>query len=344
MMFNMVAPLEMALYNGYHPLLGEQVGPGTGDPASFGSYEDFLAAYKQQLGFLIDCSVEANNLLGRTHQKTKPTPFLSALFQGPLEKGKDLIDGGARYNTSGTAMIGLTDVVDSLATIKELVFNKHIFDMSTLLKALEADFEGYEQVRARILSRAPKFGQDHELPLAIAHDLMEFIRERFGSHVNYRGGRYLPGYWSMSNHVAFGVLSGALPSGRRRSKAFTPGLTPSHLAEAPLTDQIRCVAALPNLEMPNNIAFNVKVVPGADDSHQAVLDRMTAYVKSYFELGGMQMQFNVTSTETLRQAMRSPEQYRDLMVRISGYNAYFVELNRDIQEELIERMEHSLGG
>jgi formate C-acetyltransferase len=147
----------------------------------------------------------------------------------------------------------------------------------------------------------------------------------------------------MSNHVAFGVLSGALPSGRRRGKPFTPGLTPSHLAGAPLTDQIRCVAGLNGLHTPNNFAFNVKVVPGAADSHAAVLDRLTAYVGSYFELGGMQMQFNVMSTETLRQAIRDPEAHRDLIVRISGYNAYFVELNSDIQQELIERMEHALG-
>ncbi|HUU03748.1 MAG TPA: pyruvate formate lyase family protein [Myxococcota bacterium] len=342
MMFNMVAPLEMALNRGVHPLLGERVGPETPDPRAMKSYEEFREAYLQQLGKMIDLSVEANNMLGRAHQALKPTPFLSAIFQGPLDKGRDLIDGGAIYNSSGTAMIGLTDVIDSLAAVKTLVFERGEFDMSTLLDALRADFEGFDNIRARILNKAPKFGQDEELPGEIARELQDFIFERFQAHQNYRGGRYLPGYWSMSNHVAFGLLSGALPSGRLRGKAFTPGLTPSHLAQAPLTSQIRCVAALDNVKMPNNIAFNVKVVPGAEDSHRAVLDRMSAYVSSYFELGGMQMQFNVTSTATLKDAIENPEAYRDLMVRISGYNAYFVELNSDIQNEIIERMEHVL--
>jgi pyruvate-formate lyase len=150
--------------------------------------------------------------------------------------------------------------------------------------------------------------------------------------------------WSMSNHVAFGLLSSALPSGRRKGQAFTPGLTPSHLSRTALTEQIRAVAGLDAAKMPNNIAFNVKVVPGANDSHGGVVDRMTAYVGAYFEMGGMQMQFNVMSTDTLRAAMARPEEHRDLLVRISGYNAYFVELNRDIQREIIERSEHALGG
>ncbi|MBW1812035.1 MAG: formate acetyltransferase, partial [Deltaproteobacteria bacterium] len=322
----------------------EQIGPKTEKPEACASYADFLNNYKKQLGWQIDRSIEANNMLGRAHQAQKPTPFLSALFVGPLQAGKDLIDGGAQYNTSGTAMIGLTDVVDSLAVIKTLIYDQKLVDFTQLLAALQADFVGYESLQARILNQVPKFGQDNELGLQIARDLMDFIYERFQSQTNYRGGKYLPGYWSMSNHVAFGLLSGALPSGRNKAKAFTPGLTPTHLARAALTDQIRCVAGLDKIKMPNNIAFNVKVVPGAEDSHQDVLDRMCAYVASYFELGGMQMQFNVMSTETLRTAMREPENYRDLLVRISGYNAYFVELNRDIQIEVIERMEHSLGG
>jgi formate C-acetyltransferase len=146
----------------------------------------------------------------------------------------------------------------------------------------------------------------------------------------------------MSNHVAFGILSGALPSGRRRGQPFTPGLTPSPLAGAPLTEQIRTVAELPGLKMPNNIAFNLKLVPGAADPHSQILDRMTAYVRAYVDLGGMQIQFNVVSSETLQRAMEKPSEYGDLLVRISGYNSYFVELNRDMQRELIERMEHRL--
>jgi formate C-acetyltransferase len=344
MMFNMVAPLEMALRDGVHPLLGQQVGPRTGDPRTFDSFDKFVEAYGTQLGWLIDRSVEINNLLGKAHQVLRPTPLLSGLIRGCLESGRDAIDGGAQYNTSGVAMVGLTDVVDSLAAIRTLVFERKSVAVTTLLEALDRDFEGHDRLLAEILHRVPRFGQDAELPRRIADDLQRLVFDRFQAHRNYRGGRYLPGYWSMSNHVAFGVLSGALPSGRRQGKAFTPGLTPSALSGAPLTDQIRAVAGLDRLRMPNNIAFNVKVVPGPHDSHAAVVDRLTAYAEAYFALGGMQMQFNVVSTATLREAMRDPEPYRDLLVRISGYNAYFVELNRDLQTELIERMEHPLDG
>ncbi|MBN2493315.1 MAG: formate acetyltransferase [Deltaproteobacteria bacterium] len=343
MMFNMVAPLEMAFHDGVHPLLGERIGPRTGDPAGFTSYEQLLEAYKRQFAWLFGKSVEGNNMLGRSHQRMKPTPLLSALFSGPMDKGEDLIDGGAIYNSSGTAMVGLTDVVDSLAAIETLCFQGKRFDMRELLAALDADFAGHEQLHAMILHKAPKFGRDEALPRRIAAELQDFIYAEHRKHDNYRGGKYVPGYWSMSNHVAFGTLSGALPSGRRRGKAFTPGLTPSHLSRAPLTEQIRTVAGLDRKRIPNNIAFNVKVAPGAPDSREQVLDRMAAYVLGYFELGGMQMQFNVMRTETLREAQRNPDAYRDLMVRISGYNAYFVELNEDIQQEIIERMEHELG-
>ncbi len=342
MMFNMVAPLEMALRRGLHPLIEEQIGPDTGDLADFASYDDFLAAYKTQLGWLIDKSVEANNLLGRSHQAMHPTPYLSSLIQGPMESARDVIDGGARYNSSGAAMVGLSDVVDSLAAVKTLVFERKRTTLPELLAALDADFVGHEKLHTEILRKVPKFGADaaSALPATIAGDLIDFVYDRFQSHQNYRGGRYLPGYWSMSNHVAFGVLSGALPSGRKKGKPFTPGITPSPLAEADLLENIREIATLDSLKFPNNIAFNVKIAPGGDDTHSQKVDRMLAYTKSYIELGGMQLQFNVVSTATLRDAMAHPDQYRSLLVRISGYNAYFVELNRDMQLELVERLEH----
>ncbi len=342
MMFNMVGAFEMALNDGVHPLIGEQVGPRSGDPRGLETFDAFLGAFKSQLGWLIDRSAEANNMLGRTHQRIHPTPLMSALFEGPMESGRDVVRGGARYNSSGTALVGFTDVVDSLAAVKTLVYDEGRVDMATLLDALAADFAGHEALHAEVLNRAPKFGQDGGMPLEIAQDLMAFAYDRYQSHEHYRGGRYVPGYWSMSYHVAFGDLSGALPSGRRRGESFTPGLTPSQRSGAPLTEQLRTVASLDALHMPNNIAFNVKVVPGADDSHAQTVDRMAAYVGAYFEMGGMQIQFNVTDSDTLRAAMETPDEYRDLLVRISGYNVYFVDLTPEAQLEVIGRMEHAL--
>jgi pyruvate formate-lyase/glycerol dehydratase family glycyl radical enzyme len=341
-MFNLVAPLEMALHDGVHPLLDEQIGPRTGDPRRFTSFDDLWEAYLTQFRWLFDQVVEGNNLLGRTHQAIHPTPLLSAVFRGPMQKGLDVVDGGAEYNTTGTALVSLTDVVDSLAAMKRLVFDQGELDMDNLLTALEADFVGYESVRRAVTQKVPKFGTGDPATDHLAHRLMDAFYDHLTSRRNYRGGQYLPGYWSMSNHVAFGILSGALPSGRRRGEPFTPGLTPSPLAQAPLTEQIRTVAELDALKMPNNIAFNIKLVPGGSDQHSQVLDRMAAYVQAYTDLGGMQIQFNVVSSQTLRHAMENPGLYGDLLVRISGYNAYFVGLNPDMQRELIDRMEHSL--
>jgi len=285
-------------------------------------------------------SVEINDYLGKAHQYIHPTPLLSALFQGPLDKGKDLIQGGAVYNTSGVAMVSITDAVDSLLAIKKLVYETKRVDFPTLLRVLDSDFEGPEgeALRAQIM-RVKKFGSDSEEAVKTMQSLMDYCYDFYKPKINYRGGPYWPGYWSISYHVGFGMLSGALPSGRRRGKAFTPGLTPAPGSSDQLLENIHAVAALDNRKMPNNIAFNVKLVPHPGDSHSKTLDIFSSYCKSYFDLSGLQWQSNIISTDTMRAAMENPDDYRWLIVRISGYNAYFTKLNRNMQIELIERAE-----
>jgi pyruvate-formate lyase len=216
-------------------------------------------------------------------------------------------------------------------------------DFATLLDAIEGDFADHAPLLARIRNRVPRFGQDADLPRDIANQVLAFAYDRWQAQPHYRGGHYVPGYWSMSNHVAFGMLSGALPSGRRKGEPFTPGLTPAPYCAAPLTEQLRTVAGLDPIHIPNNIAFNVKVAPGTTETHTELLDRMTALAGAYFDQGGMQIQFNVMTSDDLRRAMDDPCGHRDLLVRISGYNAYFVELNRNMQLELIDRAEHGCG-
>jgi len=159
---------------------------------------------------------------------------------------------------------------------------------------------------------------------------------------NFRGGDYTVGFWSVAQHVAYGTLSGALPSGKLAHKPFTPGVTPHPSASENFLDNIRDVAGLNPHHMDNNIAFNVKLVPSAKDSREKTVNTMAAYVKSYFEQGGMQIQFNMVNSQVLKDAMANPGDYQNLLVRISGYNAYFVNLNREMQLELIERTEYRL--
>jgi len=344
MMFNMVAALEMALNNGRHPLMRWDLGPETGDirTGAFQDFEAFFSAFERQLRFLADLTCEYNNFLGEAHQVLRPTPFISGLIQGPLVSGRDVTKGGALYNSSGTACIGLADITDSLMVIKKLVFEKKMVSFSELLDAVNTDFKNSPALLAMITNRVPLFGSGDREALAMANRVARLAHDAFMAHRNYRGGPYTAGFWSMSNHVAFGTLTGALPSGRRAGKAFTPGLTPEAHASKNILDNIRDVAGLDPKNMNNNIAFNVKVVPSAHDSHGRTVDHIYSYVKAYADMGGMQMQLNVVSTKTLKDAMAHPENYQNLLVRISGYNAYFVTLNREMQIELIERAEFGL--
>ncbi|HOE72233.1 MAG TPA: pyruvate formate lyase family protein [Deltaproteobacteria bacterium] len=342
MMFNMVAALEMAMYNGRHPLMRWDVGPKTGnvDNGSFPTFDDFFQAFCTQLDFLMDNSCEYNRLLGEAHSVLRPTPFISGLVEGCTAYGRDATKGGALYNSSGTACIGLADITDSLMAIKKLVYDEKKVTLKEIREAMETNFENNGYLHSLVRNKVPLFGSGSPEAVEMANRVTRFIHDRFGAHTNFRGGRYTAGFWSMSNHVAFGTLTGALPSGRLAGKPFTPGLTPEAHASRNLLDNIRDVSRLEPKSMNNNIAFNVKVVPSPKESHQEAVDHVYSYVKTYCDLGGMQMQFNVVSSATLRDAMAHPENYRDLMVRISGYNAYFVTLNRDMQMELIERAEY----
>jgi formate C-acetyltransferase len=344
MMMNMVAALEMALNNGKHPLMNWDVGPKTGsiDREEFPTFEDFFAAFEKQFKFLIDNSVEYNNMLGEAHSILRPTPLLSALISDSIEKGLDVTKGGARYNSSGVACIGLADVTDSMMAIKKLVYDEGKVTFKEFKRAIDSNFTEHPALHAIVTRKVPFFGSGDDEAVAMATRISKYAHDTFAARKNFRGGSYTTGFWSMSNHVAFGTLTGALPSGRLAGKAFTPGLTPQPNASRNLLDNIRDVARLDPHNMNNNIAFNVKVVPGPTESHEDIVNNMFSYAKTYFELGGMQMQMNVVTSDMLRDAMAHPENYRNLLVRISGYNAYFVTLNRDLQMELIERAEYRI--
>jgi pyruvate formate-lyase/glycerol dehydratase family glycyl radical enzyme len=342
MMFSMVAPFEMAMFNGYHPLMRWHLGPKTGEADSFKTFDEFFNAYITQLSYMAGLACEYNNYLGEAHSVIRPTPLMSAMIDGCIAKGLDCTKGGAKYNSSGTACIGLADVVDSLMAIKTLVYDRKAYTLKEMFEAVKNNFEGAETMRSRILTEVPRFGGGSEEAVAMANRLTKATRDIFWEHTNFRGGHYTTGWWSMSNHVAFGTLAGALPSGRLAGLPFTPGLTPEANASPSLLDNIKDVSKLDPINMNNNIAFNVKVNPSPNDTHEETVEHLISYARAYADLGGMQMQFNVVSSDTMRAAMANPDAYRDLMVRISGYNAYFTTLNKDLQLELIRRADYSM--
>lgn len=341
---NMVAGLEMALNNGYHPLMDWHLGPETGSPekGDFKTFEEFFNAFAAQLRFIIENTTRLNNMSGEAYAYLRPTPLLSTAIQGAVDNALDVTNGGAHYNTSGSFNIGLSDVVDSLMVIKHLVYDKNAVTFAELKKAIDSNFKNDQVIHALATKKAPRFGSGNDEAVEMANRVTSLVHDAYKSIKNFRGGDYTVGFWSVAQHVAYGSLSGALPSGRLAYKPFTPGATPHPGASDNFLDNMRDVARLNPRNMDNNIAFNVKLAPAAHDTREKTVDTMYAYVKSYFEQGGMQIQFNMVNSQVLKDAMVNPEKYRSLLVRISGYNAYFVHLNREMQLELIERAEYGL--
>ncbi len=341
---NLVAPLEMALNNGVHPLNHWKLGPDTGsiENGDFTDFDGFLAAFEAQTRFILEQSVIGNNQLGEIYQDHHPAPLLSAMMDGCVKSGRGALRGGALYNSSGVALTGLADVVDSLMAVKKLVFDLALVTFKDLKRAIDTDFNDDPGLHALTRTRVPRFGSGDAEALAMARHVTGFVSAYLRSQKNYRGGHYTSGFWSMSYHSAYGRLTGALPSGRRAGEPFTPGLTPHPSASKSLLDNLRDVAGLDPKTLDNNMAFNVRVVPSASDTHDQAVTRMAHYAGAYMNQGGMQIQFNVVNTDILKDAMLHPEHYQDLMVRISGYCGYFTRLHPDLQLEVIRRSEFSM--
>ena len=343
--FNLMAPLEMALNNGVHPLLEWALGPETGkiENDDFKTFDEFLEAFKKQHEFLCGQGVIGNNQIDEIHQEHMPSLLMSSLVDDCIPKGRGITRGGAKYNTSGITSIGLVDVADSLSAIKKLIFDEKKLSFKELKEALEYNFEGYKGIHAWIQNHIPKFGSGDQEAFEMTDRVTRIVADFAHRHKNIRNGHYTSGWWSMNYHAIYGRVSGASPSGRLAGEAFTPGLTPHPSASNNLLDNLLDVAKLDPETLDNNIAFNVRVVPSTKDTHEQTIDRMANILQTYFEQGGMQVQFIMLNTDTLKDAMAHPEHYPDLLVRISGYCGYFTKLHRDLQLEIIRRNEFGLG-
>lgn len=335
-MLNLVAALEMTLYNGKRPVTGDaQIGPMSGDPTTFTTFAEFESAFKTQLSWLIGEAVKLNEKLGKTHQQKMPTPLLSALFEGPMDSGRDLIFGGAHYNASGATHIGFADTVDSLSAIEQVVFIDGKYTMADLLRGLAGNFSGGDRAMGGWLAnRAPKYGTDHPLAVRNSANLIRFLFDTYQSHINYRGGRYRPAFWTMTNHAGQGKLAGALPSGHLAHTVFASGITPVSQVAKELTTCLNRVGGLDSRLIPGGEAFNMKMVPVNSDED---FDRFTGYIQGYFEAGGLHIQFNLMDYAMLMDAKEHPDNYPDLLVRVSGYSAYFRDLNDAMKDEILIR-------
>jgi formate C-acetyltransferase len=350
-LFNLTSAMDMVLYNGKRPYLtgALQIGPETGEPDQLKTFDQFQTAFEAQLKALLEIAIALNEELAKTHQQMFQTPLLSALFSGPMEKGKDLIFGGAQYNSSGVTHIGFADVCDSLNAVEAAVYNDKITTLKELRDAIDANFKGYERLHEYLKNKAPKYGNDDSgspNPIAVKNSqrLIKFLYDLYQQHINYRGGKYRPAFWTMTNHAGLGKIGQALPSGRKANEVFSSGITPASQSAQDLTGAYKSVAELNSLFIPGGVALNMKYTPEPSASGNGkYLKYFTDLLESYFKYGGMQVQFNIQSYETLLDAKDHPEKYPGLIVRVSGYSAYFKDLNEAMKIELITRTQYDPG-
>ncbi len=346
---NLVSALELTLYNGTRPATGsEQITPASGDPTTFTSFNQFWEAFKKQLAYLIDSAVELNEMFGHVYQEIYPSPLLSCFFEGPLQKGKDLIFGGATYNSSGATHIGFADVVDSLNAIEKAVFIDKKYSMQEILKALKTDFKNFSKLHAYLINRAPKYGTDDAMAKKNANNVIQFLYKTYQGYTNYRGGPYRPAFWTMTNHAGQGQLCGALPSGRKNQETLSSGITPCSQMSPILSECYRNVAALNTKHIPGGWALNLKHPP-LNPENTDDIEKFVSSIEAYFREGGMQVQFNLYSYEQLVAALQLYEKdptafsdKHDFIVRVSGYSAYFSSLNEAMKQEIITRSEYNL--
>ncbi len=339
-MLNLVSALELTLHNGKRPVTGdEQIGPRTGDPSQFKSFVEFWEAFKGQLRWIIGQAVELNECFGRAYQEIMPSPLLSSLFEGPMESGDDLIFGGALYNASGATHIGFADTVDSLNAIETAVFLDRKCTFQELLQALQNNFKGHEKLHAYLVHRTPKYGTEEPIAIRNSQNLIRLLYETYQAHVNYRGGKYRPAFWTMTNHAGQGKLCGALPNGRKAGKVLASGITPVSQAAGDLAACFKAVGSLDPLCIPGGEALNLKY-PTIENGED--LKRFGQAIEAYFRIGGLHVQFNIMSYEDLIDAKKCPEKHRELLVRVSGYSAYFKDLNEAMKDEIITRTAYNL--
>ncbi len=345
-MFNLASVMELTLFDGRKFTMGdEQIGPKTGDPVHFSSFEKFYEAFRKQLKWMLENAIDINEKMGTIHQEMLPTPLLSSFFAGPIENGKDLIFGGALYNSSGASFLAFPDICDSLNAIEQAVFIDKKCTMQELIDAIKNDFSDSASkiLQTYIKNKTVKFGTENKVSLNNSERLVSDIYQILQSHTNYRGGKYRPAYWTMTTHAGQGKLSGALPSGRNAKEVFSSGITPASQATKSLTEAFNSVAALDSKNIPGGWALNIKYTPLLlNEKKEEYLNKFGDLVEGFFRKGGMQVQFNVQDYKTLIDAKKHPENYPEMIVRVSGYSAYFKDLSEAMKDELITRTQYNL--
>ena len=332
--------LEITLNNGVDPRTGKRVGIETGIVTEFKSFEELFTAYKKQLRYFIDVKIKGNNIIERLYADYIPAPFMSLLFDDCIVKGRDYHDGGPRYNSTYIQGVGMGTITDSLSAIKYHVFDKQRYTLAELLEAMRTDFEEDDVMRMTLLNKTPKYGNDDDFADEIAQSVFQAYFDSIDGRPNTKDGEYRVNLLPTTVHIYFGQVTGATPDGRKAGGPLSDGISPSHGADknGP-TAVIKSVAKIDHSKTGGTL-LNQKFMPDvlADKEGRR---KLVDLVRTYFKLGGHHIQFNVIKAETLRDAQTHPENYQNLIVRVAGYSDYFVNIGKDLQNEILARTEQN---
>jgi pyruvate formate-lyase/glycerol dehydratase family glycyl radical enzyme len=337
--FNLPKILEITLANGVDPRTGKTIGPRTGDPAGFASFDELFAAYAAQVRHFVDVKIRGNAVIERIYAEYLPTPFLSLLIDDCIARGRDYHDGGARYNTSYIQGVGMGSITDALAALKYHVYDKKKVPLQDLLQALRRNFVGRESLRQLLLNKTPRYGNDDDYADGVMKRVFELYYDAINGRPNTKGGTYRINLLPTTVHVYFGKVTGATPDGRKAGEPLSEGVSPVQGADRKgPTAVLKSVAKMDQVRTGGTL-LNQKFTPQVLQG-EAGLEKLLQLIRSYFRLDGHHIQFNVVTAAVLREAQKHPEKYRDLIVRVAGYSDYFIDLGRTLQDEIIRRTEH----
>lgn len=338
--FNIPKVFELTLNNGFDKMTGKQLGLKLGNAADFETYEALIEAFKKQMTYFIDIKIQGSNVIEKCYAEYMPVPFLSVITNDCISRGKDYNSGGARYNTKYLQGVGIGTITDCIAAIKYNVYEEKTFTMEELVQAMDDNFEGHDRILNLVQNRTPKFGNDDDY----ADDIMKFVFEYYRSQVSGRpnmlGGMYRINMLPTTCHVYFGDVMMASPNGRLAHKPVSEGISPEKGADTKgPTAVVKSCAKMDHLQTGGTL-LNQKFTPSVVAGEEG-LDQMANLVRTYFNMDGHHIQFNVIDKDTLIQAQKHPEDYKDLIVRVAGYSDHFRNLSKALQDEIIDRTEQN---
>jgi formate C-acetyltransferase len=345
-MHNIAKIMELVLNNGKCALCGKQIGPLTGDPRTFESIAAVREAFRQQVFYWMTYLVKGAKVLKESQARMFPAPFCSSLSEGPLQKGIDIAQGGTWYTTYAAFLAGLADTADSLGVVDKLIYRDKKITWDQLLEAIKANWEGYENLRQLCINSVPKYGNDDDFADEWAAWVMDTWQDSIDwintqkELLPYWGGKWLGKTTVGPTNIINGRRVGALPNGHVNPKPLADTISPSQGVDrnGP-TAVIKSVSKLPTHRIAAGGPMNLRLSPQLVATDRDI-DNFVSFLRTVEELGIYHIQFNIISSDTLRKAMKEPQNYRDLMVRVASNVAYFVDLDKETQLDIISRTEH----